>query len=197
WRNNKIKLSGDGTNIGKQMSVVNITFTILNEKKIAMSEKGNYILAVIKTSESYDTLAESLADIITKMQDLQKISVDDKTFDFEYFLGGDWKFLACVCGVGAANANHACIWCKCANLDRCDTIHISKNSRIQGSEGLQELWKYHFILHNGHLLLRFELGILQSDSLETNAGAKLVIDIHVQSSDQCFEDVNIDHARYY
>ena len=78
---------------------------------MAMSEKSNYILAAIKTSESYDTLAESLADIITEMQDLQKISVDDKTFDFEYFLGGDRKFLACVCGIGAANANHACIWC--------------------------------------------------------------------------------------
>jgi hypothetical protein len=46
-----------------------------------MSEKGNYILAVIQARESYDTLAESLADIITEMQDLQKISVDDKTFD--------------------------------------------------------------------------------------------------------------------
>jgi hypothetical protein len=53
--------------MGKRMSVVNITFTILNEKKIAMSEKGNYILAVIQASESYDTLAESLADIITEM----------------------------------------------------------------------------------------------------------------------------------
>jgi hypothetical protein len=137
----KIKLSGDGTNIGKQMSVVNITFTILNEKKMAMSEKGNYILAVIKASESYDTLAESLADI-TEMQDLQKISVDDKTFDFEYFLGGDWKFLACVCGIGAANANHACIWCKCANLDRCDTSkHWSILDPEHGAHTLNEILK--------------------------------------------------------
>lgn len=29
----KIKFSGDGTNIGKRLKVVNITFTILNEKK--------------------------------------------------------------------------------------------------------------------------------------------------------------------
>ena len=28
----KIKLSGDGTNIGKRLTVVNFTFTILNEK---------------------------------------------------------------------------------------------------------------------------------------------------------------------
>ena len=27
------------------------------------------------------------------------------TYSIEYFLGGDWKFLACVCGLGAANQN--------------------------------------------------------------------------------------------
>ena len=47
--NIKIELSGDGTNIGKRISVVNITFTILNEKDISMSEKGNYLLAVLRT----------------------------------------------------------------------------------------------------------------------------------------------------
>ena len=31
---------------------MNFTFTILNEKEVAMNEKGNYILAVIKTTES-------------------------------------------------------------------------------------------------------------------------------------------------
>lgn len=36
----KIKLSGDGTNIGKRLTVVNFTFTILNEKEVAMGEKG-------------------------------------------------------------------------------------------------------------------------------------------------------------
>ena len=44
----KVKLSGDGTNIGKRIKVVNITFTILNVRKIAMSEKGNNILAIIR-----------------------------------------------------------------------------------------------------------------------------------------------------
>ena len=47
----KIKLSGDGTNIGKRLTVVNFTFTILNEKEVAMGEKGNYVLAVIKTRD--------------------------------------------------------------------------------------------------------------------------------------------------
>ena len=100
----KIKVSGDGTNIGKRISVVNITFTILNEKKLAMSEKGNYILAVLRTTESYDTLAESLSDLVKEMDDLKVMSIDNEIFHFEYFLGGDWKFLS------------LCLWhwcCKC------------------------------------------------------------------------------------
>ena len=75
-----------------------------------MSEKGNYILAIIKSGENYDMLAESLKDLIEEMEDLKKISIDNENYNFEYFLG-DWKFLACICGLGAANADYACIWC--------------------------------------------------------------------------------------
>ena len=72
----KIKLSGDGTNIGKRLTVVNFTFTILNEKEVAMGEKGNYVLAVIKTTETYDNLRDSLADLRMEMSNLQEISVN-------------------------------------------------------------------------------------------------------------------------
>ena len=48
----KVKLSGDGTNIGKRVTVVNFTFTILNRKELAMGEKGNYVLAIVKTTET-------------------------------------------------------------------------------------------------------------------------------------------------
>lgn len=35
----------------KRLKIVNFTYTILNEKDVAMGEKGNYILAIIKTTE--------------------------------------------------------------------------------------------------------------------------------------------------
>ena len=54
----KIKLNGDKTNIGKRLSVINFAYTILNGKQIAMGEKGNYLLAVIKTKESYNNLRD-------------------------------------------------------------------------------------------------------------------------------------------
>ena len=117
----KIKLSGDGTNIGKGLTVVNFTFTILHEKDVAMGVKGNYILAVIKTTETYDNLRDSLADLRMEMSNLKEISANNCTYKIEYFLDGDLKFLALVCGLGRANEDYACVWCKCPREQRWDT----------------------------------------------------------------------------
>ena len=117
----KIKLSGDGTNIGKRLTVVNFTFTILNEKDVAMAEKGNYVLAVIKTTETYHNLRDSLADLQMEMANLKEIIANNCTYKIEYFLGGDLKFLALVCGLGRANQDYACVWYKCPREQRWDT----------------------------------------------------------------------------
>ena len=117
----KVKLSGDGTCIGKRLNVVNFTYTILNEGKTAMTESGNYVLAILKTKENYDSIRISLEDLRKEMEDLKEITVNEKKYNIEYFLGGDWKFLATVCGLGPANQEHACIWCKCPRLKRSDT----------------------------------------------------------------------------
>ena len=68
-----------------------------------MNEKGNYVLAILKTTENYDNLKESLADLTEEMSKLNKVKVRGKGSNIKCFLGGDWKFPACVCGLGGAN----------------------------------------------------------------------------------------------
>lgn len=80
-------MSGDGTNIGKRLKVVNFTYTIFNEKENAMSEKWNYVLAIMKTKEAYDNLKESLSDIKTEMAQLNETEADNVKFQIEYILG--------------------------------------------------------------------------------------------------------------
>ena len=104
----RIKLSGDGTRVGRSRHVVNFPFIFIDEKN-ASSVTGNHSLAILKTSEKYDEPASSLQDVLSEASNLQTI---------EYFLGGDWKFLALVCGIDAANSEYSCIWCKCPNRDR-------------------------------------------------------------------------------
>jgi hypothetical protein len=131
----RVKLSGDGTNIGKRLHVVNITFTILEEGDKAMAADGNHLVAVIKVPENYSNLCGALVDIRNEVESLSNISVGNEVFDIEWFLGGDWKFLACVCGLGAAHANSPCIWCKCTLYDKFDPsktwslLDITKGAR--------------------------------------------------------------------
>ena len=109
----KIKLSGDRTNVGKRLHVINVTFTILEEGSKAMTADGNHIIAIINVPENYENLAVALADIRSEVASLTQLKVEGSLYKLEWYLGGDWKFLACVCGLGAATSNHPCIWCKC------------------------------------------------------------------------------------
>ena len=112
----RVKLSGDGTRIGKRLHVVAFTFTLLDENQ-ATSAAGNHILAIFKQPESYECLKLALADIIHEVEHLKEIQVEGITFKITYYLGGDWKFLAVVTGIDSASSDHACIWCKCKRCD--------------------------------------------------------------------------------
>ena len=68
----QVKLSGDGTKIGKRLHVVAFTFTLLEEDQ-AGSAAGNHILAVFKQPESYDSLKLALADIIAEVKELKEL----------------------------------------------------------------------------------------------------------------------------
>ena len=46
------------------------------------------------------------------------LSVHEEHYQIKFFLGGDWKFLALICGLDAANSKYACIWCTCPKEKR-------------------------------------------------------------------------------
>ena len=116
----RVKLSGDGTNIGKRLHVINFTFTLLDEGSVAYGYEGNHTLAVLKEPENYESLAKGLEDIRLEVECLKQIVVDGQTYDVVYFLGGDWKFLALCTGIDSAMSNYSSIWCKCPKFDRYD-----------------------------------------------------------------------------
>ena len=91
-----VKLSGDGTHIGKRLHVLNFTFTVLEEGSRACSCEGNHILALLKEPENYDSLMKRLADLRNEVAHLKAIDVNGITYKINYTMGGDWKFLAIV-----------------------------------------------------------------------------------------------------
>ena len=115
-----VKLTGDGTQIARGLTIVNIAFTILEEGDQAYSVLGNHSVAIFKMAETYENLAAALEDICNEGKEMRSITIDDKRYEIETYLGGDLKFLAMVCGIDAANCEHACIWCKCSTSARWD-----------------------------------------------------------------------------
>ena len=64
---------------------------------------GNHCLAIFKEPESYASMQACLSDIKQEMESLTSVTINDITFDIEYYLGGDWKFLAMATGIDSAN----------------------------------------------------------------------------------------------
>lgn len=116
----QVKLTGDGTNIAKHVHVVNFAFTLLNEGSAALSPYGNHSLAILQVPESYDYLSGSLEDIVVEASELKSVEINGNEHHVEYFLGGDLKFLAIVCGIQAANSKYSCVWCECPDTERWD-----------------------------------------------------------------------------
>jgi len=103
--------------VGRNLHLVNFTFTLVDEPQ-AMSVAGNYTIAIFEMSEHYEELKTGMQDIAKEVNELKAIELDGESYGVELFLGGDWKFLALVCGLKAANADFSCIWCKCHAHDR-------------------------------------------------------------------------------
>ena len=123
----RIKLTGDGTNIGK-LHVVTFGFTIPEDGMGSKSAAGNHPLCIIKDTEDYEQLKISLSDILKDIRDIHVhgLVVQGTTFKIDFMLGGDWKFLACVCGLDSASSKYSCIWCICSKDER----HIDKKWSI-------------------------------------------------------------------
>ena len=133
----RVKLTGDGTNIGKRLHVVNFGFTILDEGESAYSASGNHCIAIFKETEDYNSLKIALQDIVAEVESLSTIRVNGKDFQITYYLGGDWKFLAMCTGIDSASSKYACIWCHCPAQER----HLSSAnwSIINTDEGARSI----------------------------------------------------------
>ena len=136
----RIKLTGDGTRIARCYNIVNIAFTILDEGNKAYSVLGNYTVAILRTSEEYDKLVLGLEDICNEAKDIEMLTIEGTVYRILFFLGGDMKFLATVCGIEQANAKYSCIWCKCPTEKRSDmSLEWSITDPEKGARTIEEI----------------------------------------------------------
>ena len=105
------------TKICCKLDLINL---LLNEKATTMSPKGNHTLAIINGTEDYELLKTSLSDLVEEVEHLSSIMIKGVTVPIEFYLGGDLKFLAIICGIQSAMATYSCVWCTCPSSERYD-----------------------------------------------------------------------------
>ena len=80
-----------------------------------------------------------LSDIVKDVKDLEMIQVLDHSFSLEFYLGGDWKFLAMITGIVSATSTHACVWYKCPSFERYDSSQTwSISDPAHGARTIEE-----------------------------------------------------------
>jgi len=145
----RIKVEGDGRKVGKFKKQTMISFCVLDQGKIVLKPENHHVLAITVGGESYDDLISSLPQLFG---DLGKLKADGIWVNHEtreaifvaqqqqqeppwqhhhvdLLFSSDWKFMAAVLGLEAANSDHPCIWCLCSHGEICDMAREWVTSR--------------------------------------------------------------------
>jgi len=143
----RIKLEGDGRKVGRTKKQAMMSFCVLQEGKKVMQPSNHHVLSIIVGGESYEELFGSLGQLFSDLGSLAKdgIWVDHSTgalsttqsqsqrdhehdpdhpdhqhHSVELLFSSDWKFMATVLGINAANSTFPCLWCLCQHKDLSD-----------------------------------------------------------------------------
>ena len=78
----RVKLSGDGTYVGKRIHCVFFSFTLLDEEATVASVLGIHPIAIIREPETYESLQLALSDVIKEVENIQStgITCGDQAF---------------------------------------------------------------------------------------------------------------------
>jgi hypothetical protein len=133
----KIKLACDGTNISRNVKLVNFAFSIINEKNKAATAKGCYRLGIFRLDkEDYASTKSWLPVLWSKIKILNRIYFDPVNksvlddvelanfcrigniqqnqfveIEIDYAFCNDYKMNLIVLGLKAANSKWPCIYC--------------------------------------------------------------------------------------
>ncbi len=83
--------------------------------------------------EKYEYLSLAVSQIINELDEIKDgfKDHDDVIWPVELFFSGDWKFMALVMGIKAANSNFFCLYCECPKELRSD---MNRSWNITGNK---------------------------------------------------------------
>ena len=114
----KIKISADGTILSRNIKIINLVFSIINEKKKAATATGTYLLGIFPyKKESNFEINQWLPTIWDQLKDLKNVKVEELFYDIKFYFSADYKMMLNILGMKSANSNSPCIWCDTNKLN--------------------------------------------------------------------------------
>ena len=99
----RVKLSGDGAKFSRCSSFFLLSLSLLNLQQRVLSPLfilfsiDNHTIEVINMPEKYDFLATALDPLLSEIKELmalKMVQVDRKSYESEFYLGGDLKVMS-------------------------------------------------------------------------------------------------------
>lgn len=85
-----VKLSFVGTKISNSLYVLNQTFTIINQGKIAKTSNGNYVIGMYRiNSEKRENIEQCFDELNKEIESLSTIELNDKEININYYICSD------------------------------------------------------------------------------------------------------------
>ena len=109
----KIKLSCDGTLVGRRHNLLNFVFSFADDSNNSTQKQDCiFLLGIFKIkSESFDILKECLSDLLNELKQIDHLEIDLLKIPIDYVFAADYKMLLTCLGLKAANSNNPCIYC--------------------------------------------------------------------------------------
>jgi len=98
--------------VSKKLTIFNFSFSIISDKKNCKSSFGHYIVGAFEITETYENLQKSLEQIISSLETLKRLSINQHEFDLDIKFANDLKVTSLLMGITAANSKYPCPYCK-------------------------------------------------------------------------------------
>ncbi|GBC36175.2 hypothetical protein GLOIN_2v1763541 [Rhizophagus irregularis DAOM 181602=DAOM 197198] len=159
--NIKLKFGGDGHIVTNKYSHVMFTMCLLNEGDEVLKPDKQYCILLYIGKEQYEKLSIAVSKFSNELDSLKSagfIDQDNITWSIEFYFSGDWKFMALVKGLKAANSKYFCLFCECPKDSRGNLNlqwNISENKKgIEHPSLFPIIELDHWIPDELHVMLR-------------------------------------------
>ncbi|CAB4437992.1 unnamed protein product [Rhizophagus irregularis] len=192
--NIKLKFGGDGHIVTNKYSHVMFTMCLLNEGDEVLKPEKQYCILLYIGKEQYERLSIAVSKFRNELDSLKNIGFIDQdniTWNVEFYFSGDWKFMALVKGLKAANSKYFCLFCECPKDSRGNLNlrwNISENKKGVEHPSLFPIIELdHWIPDELHIMLRITdvlmgclFGDLMIDLNEFKKVTKILIEKEMQ-----------------